>query len=85
MLPAQAWAVLRLAAGPDDAARRALSVLGGVMLAGYLGERSDRHRLTPGGLDPVETLLAVLGIAGSAAMVLLGIRPLRGGQDGGRP
>lgn len=72
MLVPHAWAVARLAAGPDERARQVLRVLGGVMIPGYLLERLCRHRLTPGGFDPVETPIVVAGLAGAVAMAALG-------------
>lgn len=57
--------------------RRAATVLGGlgaVMVAGYLGERLVRCRLTREGWDPLESPLAVAGIGLSAAMAVLGLR-----------
>ena len=72
MLAAQAWAIARLARGPDQKACRVLTWLGGVMIPGYLLERSARQRLRPGGFDPVETPLVTAGLAGAAAMVALG-------------
>jgi hypothetical protein len=78
MLAAQAWATARLRAAPRDGARRALGGLGAVMTAGYLLERLDRHRLTRRGFDPVETPIVVAGLAGAAAMGLLGHRAQAG-------
>jgi hypothetical protein len=72
MLVAQAAAILRLAAGPSDGARRALGGLGAAMVAGYLLERADRRRLRPGGFDAVETPVAVAGLGLAAAMAALG-------------
>ena len=74
MLAGQAWAIRRLRAGPADGARRALGGLGVVMVAGYLMERLGRARLTPGGFDPVETPVVVVGLLGAAAMGVLGHR-----------
>ena len=77
MLVVQAWATARLARRPGDVlARRVLRGLGTVMIAGYLMERRDRQRLTPSGLDPVETPLVVTALGLAAAMVLAG-RPVR--------
>ncbi|MGK5114017.1 MULTISPECIES: hypothetical protein [unclassified Geodermatophilus] len=75
MLAAQAWAVARLAAGPHEPARQALRVLGTGMISGYLMERFNRRLLTPAGLDPVETPIVVVGLAGAVAMAVLG-RPV---------
>ena len=52
MLAAQLWAIRRLAAGPDDGARRLLGMCGAVMTPGYLGEKYVRAHLRPGGWDP---------------------------------
>jgi hypothetical protein len=78
MLAAQAWAIRRLRAGPDDGARRVLGGLGVVMTAGYLMERLGRRRLTTGGFDPVETPVVVAGLAGAAAMGVFGHRAQAG-------
>ena len=75
MLVLQAWATRRLSRRPGDVlARRVLRVLGAVMVAGYLMERRDRQRLTPGGADPVETPLVVTSLGLAAAMALAGRR-----------
>ena len=75
MLVLQAWAIRRLSRRPaDDLARRVLRGLGAVMVAGYLMERRDRLRLTPGGVDPVETPLVVTSLGLAAAMALAGRR-----------
>jgi hypothetical protein len=78
MLAAQTWAIVRLRAAPRDGARRALGGLGVLMTAGYLVERLGRRRLTPGGFDPVETPVVVAGLAGAAAMGVLGHRDQAG-------
>jgi hypothetical protein len=78
MLAAQAWATARLAAGPDDRARSMLRLLGTSMIPGYLSERFSRRLLTPGGFDPVETSVVVVGLAGAIAMAVLGARPQAG-------
>jgi hypothetical protein len=57
-----------------------LRVLGAVMVAGYLMERRDRQRLTPGGADPVETPLVVAALGLSVAMALAGRREMPGGR-----
>jgi len=75
MLVLQAWATRRLSRRPADVlARRVLRGLGAVMVAGYLMERRDRLRLTPGGADPVETPLVVTSLGLAAAMALAGRR-----------
>lgn len=75
MLVLQGWATRRLARRPGDVlARRVLRVLGAVMVAGYLMERRDRQRLTPGGADAVETPLVVTSLGLAAAMALAGRR-----------
>jgi hypothetical protein len=78
MLAAQAWAIRRLHARPADGARRTLGGLGVTMVAGYLMERLGRQRLTPGGLDPVETPIVLVGLLGAAAMGVLGHRDQAG-------
>jgi hypothetical protein len=42
------------------------------MVPGYLMERYDREHLRPGGLDPVETPIALSGLGLAAAMAVLG-------------
>jgi hypothetical protein len=71
MLASQAWAIAPLLRGPDERARRALRLLGTSMIGGYLSERQCRRRLTPGGLDPVETPIVAAGFGGTLAMALL--------------
>jgi hypothetical protein len=71
MLAAQGWAIVRLFTGPQKGARQVLHVLGTVMVAGYLLERQGRRRLSPGGLDPVETPVVASGLGLAAAMALL--------------
>ncbi|PWW22422.1 hypothetical protein JD79_01574 [Geodermatophilus normandii] len=71
MLAVQGWAVSRLAAGPDEPARRALRLLSAGMVPGYVQERLVRRRLTRGGADPVETPLVVAGLGLAAAMAVL--------------
>jgi hypothetical protein len=78
MLAGQAWAIRRLHTRPADGARRTLGGLGVVMVAGYLMERLCRARLTPGGFDPVETPVVVVGLLGAAAMGVLGHRDQAG-------
>jgi len=71
MLAAQAWAIARLVRGPDERARKALRLLGTSMISGYLSERQCRRRLTPGGLDPIETPIVAAGFGGTIAMAVL--------------
>jgi hypothetical protein len=78
MLAVQLWAIRRLAAGPDDGARRLLGVSGAVMTPGYLGEKYVRAHLRPGGWDPVETPLVVASISLAAGMAVLGSRAASG-------
>lgn len=79
ILAAQLWAIRRLAAGPDDGARRLLGMCGAVMTPGYLGEKYVRAHLRPGGWDPVETPLVAASIGLAAAMAVLGHRAAAGG------
>ena len=73
MLATQTWATTRLARRPaDPLARRVLRGMGAVMVCGYLMERRNRKRLTPGGLDPVETPLVGVALGLAAAMALTG-------------
>ncbi|WP_336030779.1 hypothetical protein [Geodermatophilus sp. FMUSA9-8] len=76
MLAAQAWAVSRLAAGPDERARRVLRLLSGGMVPGYLQERLVRERLAAPASAPLETAVVVGGLGLAAAMAVLG-RPAR--------
>ncbi|TFV76938.1 hypothetical protein E4P39_07020 [Blastococcus sp. CT_GayMR19] len=78
MLITQLWAVRRLAAGPDDLARRVLGLLGTVNVPGYLSERFFRQHLRPGGWDPVETPVLAASIALAAGMAVLGHRAQAG-------
>jgi hypothetical protein len=78
MLAVQLLAIRRLAAGPDDGARRLLGASGAVMAPGYLGEKYVRAHLRPEGWDPVETPLVVASIALAAAMAVLGHRSRSG-------
>lgn len=68
MLAAQGMAIRRLAIGPSRAAGRCLGVLGAGMVAGYLGERGVRRRLTVAGWDPVESSVSLVGVVLSLAM-----------------
>ena len=72
MTGSQLYAVLRLARGPDERARKMLRLLGTSMISGYLLERFNRKLLTPAGFDPVETPIVAVGLAGSVAMAVLG-------------
>jgi hypothetical protein len=72
MLAAQAYAVAKLAAGPDDRARGMLRLLGTSMIGGYLSERFNRQVLTGRVVDPVETPIVVVGFAGVIAMAVAG-------------
>ena len=72
MLVTQLWAVRRLAAGPDDLARRVLGLLGAVNVPGYLFERFFRQHLRPRGWEPVETPVLVASLALAAGMAVLG-------------
>ena len=74
MLVAQLSAITRLAAPPDERARRLLAWLGASMVPGYLAERYTRGRLSPGGWDPVETPVVAAGLGLAAAMAVLGRR-----------
>ena len=74
MLAAQIWAITRLAAVPDDRARGVLRLLGTGMIAGYLSEQFSRQLLTPAGVDPVETPIVAVGLAGAVAMAVVGAR-----------
>lgn len=86
LVGAQTWAIARLLRGPDDRARRVLRWVGTGVTCGYLGERMVRARVRPGGLDPVETPVVVIGWGCAAAMAVLARRPLvTGGGRGRRP
>jgi hypothetical protein len=78
MLSAQVWATRRLAAGPDDLARRVLGALGALNVAGYLAERFFRQHLRPRGWDPVETPVLAASLALAAAMAVFGHRAQAG-------
>jgi hypothetical protein len=71
MTGSQAYAIVRLARGPDERARKMLRLLGTSMIGGYLVERFNRKLLTPSDFDPVETPIVVVGLAGSVAMAVL--------------
>jgi hypothetical protein len=72
MLASHAYAVAKLATGPDDRARGMLRLLGTSMIAGYLSERFNRQVLTGRVVDPVETPIVVVGFAGVIAMAIAG-------------
>jgi hypothetical protein len=74
LLVPQIWATARLLRGSDDRARWVLKWLGTGMTAGYLSERLCCRRLTPLGLDPVETPIVAVGFGGTVAMALLARR-----------
>jgi hypothetical protein len=78
MLGAQAYAIARLAAGPDDRARAMLRLLGTSMIGGYLSEAFNRKVLTGRVVDPVETAIVVVGFAGTIAMAVAAARPQAG-------
>ena len=78
MIAAQVWATVRLRRGPDEGARRILSMLGVLMVPGYLMERFGRASLRPRGLDPVETPIEVAGVGLAAAMAVLGHQEVSG-------
>jgi hypothetical protein len=78
MLVTQLWATRRLAAGPDDLARRVLGALGAVSVPGYLFERFAREHLRPRGWDPVETPALATSLVLAAAMAVLGHRAQAG-------
>ena len=78
MLVAQGVATGTVALHPDRRAERILGVLGAAMVAGYLGERLVRTRLTPAGWEPLESTVVVAGLGLAAAMAVLGLRPPRG-------
>ena len=78
MLVTQLWATRRLAAGPDDLARRVLGVLGAVNVPGYLFERFFRQSLRPGGFDRAETPVLVASLVLAAVMAGLGHRAQAG-------
>ena len=77
MLGSQAYAVAKLAAGPDDRARGMLRLLGTSMIAGYLCERFNRQVLTgrvvdrigPGAAELQQLATVVLGRHGAASLL----------------
>jgi hypothetical protein len=80
MLAAQSVAVARLLRGPPGPENLVLGGLGGLMVAGYVGESLVRRRLRPSSWDRVESPLAVTGIGLAAAMAVLGLAPDAGGR-----
>lgn len=79
MLVTQALATVRLALAPSDVAARTLGGLGAAMSAGYLVEAEFRRAVSPGGIDPVVTPVAVAGFTLAVAMAVLG---RAGGRSG---
>jgi len=73
MLTAQAIATLRLAAGPNQRARRTLGALGAVMTCGYLVEREFRSSLSPASWDPLATPIAAVAFPLAVAMAVSGV------------
>lgn len=82
MLVAQLGSTIRLATRDDRRAVRDLTLLGALMLPGYLSERYDRAQLRH--WDPVETPVVLAGADLAAAMVVLGIRDLTARKRGMR-
>jgi hypothetical protein len=74
LLGLEVWATGRLLRGPDDRARWVLRWLGTGLTLGYLSERCSRIRVRPGGLDPVETPVVVVGWGCAAALAVLARR-----------
>ncbi|SFT88917.1 hypothetical protein SAMN05660657_03723 [Geodermatophilus amargosae] len=74
LLGLEVWALGRLLRGPDDRARWVLRWLGTGLTLGYLSERCSRVRVRPGGLDPVETPVVVVGWGCAAALAVLARR-----------
>jgi hypothetical protein len=72
IVAAQAYAIARLVAGPDDRARAMLRLVGTSVAPGYLSERFVRQVLTGRVMDPVETPIVVVGFAGMIAMAIAG-------------
>lgn len=75
MLGTQAVAVARLRRGPNRGAVGTLTVLGSLMVYGYLAERVVRQRFRD--FDRVETTVAAAGVGLAAAMGVGGARALR--------
>ena len=78
IVAAQAYAISRLIAGPDDRARAMLRLIGTSTIPGYLSERFVRQVLTGRVVDPVETPIVVVGFAGMIAMAIVGANPQAG-------
>lgn len=74
LLGAQLWATARLLRRPDDRARRVLRWVGTGLTAGYPSERWNRVRVSPGGLDPLETPVVAVGWGCALAMAVLARR-----------
>lgn len=74
MLVTQGALTVVLADRPNRRAERTLGTLGAAMVAGYLGERLVRVRLTHSGWDSLESPLVIAGIALAAAMASVGLR-----------
>ena len=70
----QLWATARLLREPDDRAREVLRWLGTGLTVGYLSERLNRARVRPGGFDPLEKPVVVVGWGCAAAMAVLARR-----------
>jgi hypothetical protein len=78
MLATQALATRETTRNPrNTTARRALGVLGALMVAGYLGEAHVRAVLHPSAWDAVESPLAIAGIGLAAAMAAQGFTASR--------
>jgi hypothetical protein len=75
MLAVQSAATAVLATRHNLGAQRVLGALGAAMMAGYLVEHEFRSVLTPAGLSPTATPVAVTGFGLAAAMAVLGLRP----------
>ena len=71
LLGLQVWALGRLLRGDDDRARWVLRWVCTGLSLGYPSERWVRVRLTPGGLDPVETPVVAVGWGGALATAVL--------------
>lgn len=74
MLVTQGAMTVVLADGPNRRAQRVLGTLGAAMVAGYLGERLVRLRLTHSGWDKLESPIVIAGITLAAAMASVGLR-----------